>query len=128
MTDPISDMLTRIRNAHAALLPTVSIPHSKIKENIANILKKEGYINDVSVDGKAVKTIQIKLKYNGRKPVIEGLRRISTPGLRNYVGSTEIPRVRGGLGISIISTSQGVMSGQDARKKNAGGELLCYVW
>jgi len=128
MTDPISDMLTRIRNAHGALLPTVEIPHSKIKESIAGILKKEGYISDVSVEGKPLKTIKLKLKYNGRKGVIEGLRRISTPGLRNYVGSTEIPRVHAGLGISIISTSQGVMSGQEARKKNVGGELLCYVW
>ena len=128
MTDPISDMLARIRNAHAALLPIVEIPHSKIKENIAGILKREGYINEFAVDGKTAKTIKIKLKYNGRKGVIEGLRRISTPGLRHYVGATEIPRVRGGLGISIVSTSQGVMTGQDARKKNVGGELLCYVW
>jgi len=128
MTDPISDMLTRIRNAHGALLPTVEIPHSKIKESIAGILKKEGYISEVSVEGKPLKTIKLKLKYVGRKGVIEGLRRISTPGLRNYVGSTEIPRVHAGLGISIISTSQGVMSGQEARKKNVGGELLCYVW
>jgi small subunit ribosomal protein S8 len=128
MTDPISDMLTRIRNAHTALLPAVEIPHSKIKENIAGILKKEGYVNEVAVEGKPRKTIKIKLKYTGRKPVIEGLRRISTPGLRNYVGSTDIPRVHNGLGISILSTSQGVMSGQDARKKNVGGELLCYVW
>ena len=128
MTDPISDMLARIRNAHTALLPTVEIPHSKIKENIAGILKKEGYINEYAVEGKAPKAIKIKLKYNGRKGVIEGLRRISTPGLRNYVGATEIPRVRNGLGISILSTSQGVMSGQEARKKNVGGELLCYVW
>lgn len=128
MTDPISDMLTRIRNAHAALLPTVEIPHSKIKESIAGILKKEGFVSEVAVEGKPKKMIKIKLKYNGKKGVIEGLRRISTPGLRNYVGSTEIPRVRNGLGISIISTSQGVMSGQEAKKKNVGGELLCHVW
>ena len=128
MTDPISDMLTRIRNAHAALLPNVEIPHSKIKESIAGILKKEGFVNDVAVEGKPKKMIKIKLKYNGRKGVIEGLRRISTPGLRNYVGSTGIPRVRNGLGISIISTSQGVMSGQEAKRKNVGGELLCHVW
>jgi small subunit ribosomal protein S8 len=128
MTDPISDMLTRIRNAHAALLPTVEIPHSKIKESIAGILKKEGFVSEVAVEGKPKKLIKIKLKYTGKKGVIEGIRRISTPGLRNYVGSTEIPRVHNGLGISIISTSQGVMSGQDARKKNVGGELLCYVW
>lgn len=128
MTDPISDMLTRIRNAHSALLPTIDVPHSKIKENIATILKKEGYIHEYSVEGKTPKTLKLKLKYSGKKGVIDGLRRISTPGLRRYVGATEIPRVRGGLGISIISTSQGVMSGQEARKKNVGGELVCYVW
>ena len=128
MTDPISDMLARIRNAHAALLPTVEIPYSKIKENIAGILKKEGYITEFAVEGKAPKTIKIKLKYSGKKGVIEGLRRISTPGLRHYVGATEMPRVRGGLGVAIVSTSQGVMTGHEARKKNVGGELLCYVW
>ena len=131
MTDPISDMLTRIRNAHAALLPTVDVPYSKIKENIAGILKKEGYIHELSVEGKtpkAPRTLKLKLKYSGKKGVIEGLRRISTPGLRNYVGATDIPRVHGGLGIAIVSTSQGVMSGHEARKKNVGGELVCYVW
>ena len=128
MTDPISDMLTRIRNAHMALLPTVELPHSRIKTDIAHILKKEGYISEVTVEGKAVKTLKLKLKYSGKKGVIDGIRRISTPGLRRYVGATEIPRVRGGLGIAIVSTPQGVMSGQDARKKNVGGELVCYVW
>ena len=128
MTDPISDMLARIRNAHMALLPTVELPHSRIKTDIAQILKKEGYISEVTVEGKAVKTLKLKLKYSGKKGTIDGLRRISTPGLRRYVSATEIPRVRGGLGIAIVSTSQGVMSGQDARKKNVGGELVCYVW
>jgi small subunit ribosomal protein S8 len=128
MTDPISDMLTRIRNAYAAQLPAVEIPHSKIKESIAAILKKEGYVSELAVEGKVPKTLKLKLKYTGRKGVIEGLRRISTPGLRRYVASTEIPRVHNGLGISILSTSQGVMSGQEARKKNVGGELVCYVW
>ncbi len=128
MTDPISDMLTRIRNAHAALLPAVEVPHSRIKESIAAILKQEGYVNDVAVEGKVPKTIKIKLKYSGRRAVIEGLRRISTPGLRRYVGAGEIPRVRGGLGVAIVSTSRGVMSGHEARKQNVGGELLCYVW
>jgi small subunit ribosomal protein S8 len=128
MTDPISDMLARIRNAHAALLPTVDLPHSRIKTDIAQILKKEGYISDVAVEGKAVKTLKLKLKYSGKKGVIDGLRRISTPGLRRYVGATEIPRVRGGLGIAIVSTPQGVMSCHEARKKNVGGELVCYVW
>src|SRR3954462_2545373 len=127
MTDPIADMLTRIRNAHSALLPTVEMPHSKLKESIAHILKKEGYVMDVAVEG-APKTIKLKLKYEGRKGVIEGLRRVSTPGLRRYVGATKIPRVRGGLGTVIVSTSQGVMTGVQARKNNLGGELLCYVW
>ena len=128
MTDPISDMLTRIRNAHGALLPALELPHSKLKESIAGILKKEGYIADFSVEGTIPKTIKLKLKYQGKKGVIEGLRRVSKPGLRNYVGATEIPRVRGGLGTAIVSTSQGLMSGQQARKNNLGGELLCYVW
>jgi len=128
MTDPISDMLTRIRNAHSALLPAVELPHSKLKESIAGILKREGYIAEVSVDGKAIKKLKLKLKYQGKKGVIEGLLRVSSPGLRRYVGSTEIPRVRGGLGTAILSTSQGVMSGTQARKNKLGGELLCYIW
>ena len=129
MIDPISDMLTRIRNGGRALLPAVEMPHSKIKESIANILKKEGYVADVVVDGKgAKKTIKLKLKYEGKKTVIEGLKRISSPGLRRYVGSTEIPRVRGGLGVAVVSTSEGLMTGTQAKKKNIGGELLCYIW
>ena len=128
MTDPISDMLTRIRNAHRALLPTIELPHSKMKESIADILRKEGYIAEVSVAGKGLKTLKLKLKYQEKKSVIEGIKRVSSPGLRRYVGSTEIPRVRGGLGVAIVSTSQGVMSGTQARKSKLGGELLCYVW
>lgn len=128
MTDPISDMLTRIRNAHRALLPTVEIPHSKLKESIANILKKEGYILDVSSEGSTIKKLKLKLKYEGKRGIIEGLRRVSSPGLRRYVGATDIPRVRGGLGTAIVSTSQGVMTGVQARRSNLGGELLCYVW
>ena len=128
MNDPISDMLTRIRNASRALLPTVDVPHSKMKESIAVILKREGYIVDFGVEGKPLRLLKIKLKYNGRKSVIEGLRRVSTPGLRRYVGATDIPRVRGGLGVSVVSTSEGVMSGAQARKKNLGGELLCNIW
>ena len=129
MNDPISDMLTRIRNAHRALLPAVEVPHSKMKESIVNILKKEGYVADVAVEGGApLKKIKLKLKYEGRKGVIEGLRRVSSPGLRRYVGATDIPRVRGGLGTAILSTSQGLMTGVQARKSNIGGELLCYIW
>jgi small subunit ribosomal protein S8 len=129
MTDSISDMLTRIRNAGRVQLPAVELPHSKMKESIAHILKKEGYVSEVAVEGtKAVKKIKVKLKYDGKKSVIEGLRRVSTPGLRRYVSATEIPRVRGGLGISVVSTPKGVMTGTQARKSNLGGELLCYIW
>lgn len=128
MVDPIADMLTRIRNAGRALLPTVQIPHSRMKESIAGILKLEGYVAEVNVEGKVPKTIKIKLKYEGKKTVIEGLKRVSTPGLRRYVGATEIPRVRGGLGVAVVSTSEGIMTGTQARKKNLGGELVCYVW
>jgi small subunit ribosomal protein S8 len=128
MTDPIADMLTRIRNASRALLPGLELPHSKMKEAIAGILKREGYIVDFAVDGKAIKKLKLQLKYQDRKPVIEGLRRMSAPGLRRYCGSTEIPRVRGGLGVAIVSTSQGVMTGSQARKENLGGELLCFIW
>jgi small subunit ribosomal protein S8 len=129
MIDPISDMLTRIRNAGRALLPTVEMPHSRIKESIAHILKQEGYVADVAVEGKAAKkSIKLKLKYEGKKSVIEGLKRISSPGLRRYVGSMEIPRVLGGLGVAVLSTSEGLMTGMQAKKKNIGGELLCYIW
>jgi small subunit ribosomal protein S8 len=128
MNDPISDMLTRIRNANRALLPSVDVPHSRMKESIAGILKREGYINDFAVEGQLPRVIKLRLKYQGKKSVIEGLRRISTPGLRRYVGSTDIPRVRGGLGVAVLSTSEGIMTGNQARKKNLGGELVCYVW
>jgi small subunit ribosomal protein S8 len=128
MSDPISDMLTRLRNAGAAQLPVVKLPHSRIKENAAKILQSEGYVSDVSVAGEPKKEITIKLKFNGKKSVIEGLKRVSRPGLRRYVGSTEIPRVRGGLGVAVLSTSEGIMTDAQARKKNLGGELLFYVW
>lgn len=128
MIDPIADMLTRIRNASRALLPTVAIPHSKLKESLANILKQEGYVAEVAVDATFPKTIKVRLKYEGKKSVVEGLKRVSKPGLRKYVGATEIPRVLGGLGVAVVSTSEGIMTGQQCRKKNIGGELLCYVW
>ena len=128
MNDPISDMLTRIRNANRALLPNVQLPHSRVKESIAGILKREGYITDFSVEGKMPKTIKLKLKYQGKKSIIEGLRRVSTPGLRRYVGATEIPRVRGGLGVAVLSTSEGLVTDVQARKRNLGGELICYIW
>ena len=128
MNDPISDMLARIRNANRALLPTVDVPHSRLKESVVVILKREGYISDFAVEGKPRKAIKVKLKYQGKKGIIEGLRRVSTPGLRRYCGAKEIPRVLGGLGVAVVSTSEGVMTGAQARKKNIGGELLCYVW
>lgn len=128
MTDPISDMLVRIRNATQALLPNVELSHSKIKESIAQILKREGYLADYSVEGKTIKKLRLKLKYQGRKGIIAGLRRVSTPGLRRYVGATEIPRVLGGMGTVVMSTPRGVMTGVEARKQNLGGEVLCFVW
>lgn len=121
-------MLTRIRNAQRAELPNIELPHSKLKENIASILKREGYITEIGVEGNTMKKLRLRLKYEGRKGVIEGVRRVSRPGLRRYVGADEIPRVRGGLGTAIVSTSEGVMTGVQARKKNLGGELLCFVW
>ncbi len=128
MNDPIADMLTRIRNASQALLPAVEVPHSKIKESIAGILKREGYIADFTVEGKIPRMIKVKLKYQGKKCIIEGLQRVSSPGLRRYVGATEIPRVRGGLGVAVVSTSEGLLTDLQARKRKIGGELLCYVW
>lgn len=128
MHDPISDLLSRIRNAGLARHARVNIPHSKLKESVAHILKREGYIADVAVEGGPIKSLVLSLKYDQRKPVITGLRQISTPGLRRYVRSTEIPRVLGGMGVAIVSTSRGVMSGTEAKLQNLGGELVCYVW
>ena len=128
MSDPISDMLTRIRNGGRALLPVIILPHSRVKEGVANILKSEGYVSDVAVEGDKKKQIKIRLKYEGKKSVIEGLKRVSKPGLRKYVGATEIPRVRGGLGVAIVSTSEGLLTDAQARRKNLGGELLCHIW
>ncbi len=124
-TDPIADMLTRIRNAHLALHKEVSVPRSKMKEAIAGILKQEGYVEDVSVDEK---NVVIALKYNRGKAAISGLKRISKPGRRVYVGSSKIPRVQNGLGVCILSTSGGLMDGLTAHEKKVGGELLCEIW
>jgi small subunit ribosomal protein S8 len=123
MSDPISDMLTRIRNASRAMLPHVNLPHSRMKESVARVLQREGYVADIVVEGKPFKTIKIKMKYTGRKCVIEGLRRVSSGGLRRYIGAQDVPRVLGGMGVSILSTSEGIMTGTQARKKNVGGEL-----
>jgi small subunit ribosomal protein S8 len=128
MSDPISNMLTSIRNAGLARLPHTTVPHSKLKESIARVLLREGYVAEVVVEGKPFKAIKIKLKYTGRKAVIEGLRRISSPGLRRYMGAQDVPRVLAGMGVSILSTSEGIMTGTQARQKNVGGELLCEVW
>jgi small subunit ribosomal protein S8 len=130
VSDPIADMLTRIRNSVMVHQDSVLIPASKTKMAIAKVLKEDGFITDFEVlKGKPNRMIKIKLKYSGKnQPVLGRLERVSKPGLRVYVGRTEIPRVAGGLGIAIISTSKGVMTGQQAWKQGTGGELLCYVW
>lgn len=128
MTDPISDFLSRIRNGSKALLPTVEAPHSRIKESIARILVREGYLAGCTVEGAPTKKLKLRLKYNGRKGVIAGLRRVSRPGLRQYARVATMPRVLGGLGVAIVSTPEGVMTSAEARRKNLGGEVLCYVW
>jgi small subunit ribosomal protein S8 len=129
VTDPIADMLTRIRNAIMARHDSVLIPASRIKLSIAKILKDEGFIADYTVlKGKPQRMIKIFLKYVDGQPSLAGLERVSKPGLRLYVGRREIPRVYGGLGVAILSTSKGIMTGQEAWRKNLGGELLCYIW
>ena len=129
VTDPIADMLTRIRNANAMRYKEVEIPSSKVKVEIANILKEEGFINDYKIKKNNVQdVIVLNLKYNNKERVITGLKRISKPGLRVYAKSNEIPRVLNGLGIAIISTSQGIMTGKDAKAANLGGEVLAYIW
>jgi small subunit ribosomal protein S8 len=129
MTDPVADMLTRIRNANIVRGKIVEIPSSKIKQELARVLKEEGYIEDYELvdDGKQG-SIRVHLKYMGKDRVITGLKRISRPGLRVYAGKDEIPRVLGGLGIAVLSTSQGIMTDKKARATGIGGEVLCYVW
>lgn len=129
MTDPISDMLTRIRNAYTVRHLDVKIPHSKLKEDLAQLLQQSGYINSFSViPGKPRKIISIELKYQGKHPAIDGLVRISKPGRRIYARSHKIPNSLGGQGITILSTNKGLMTDQKARKSNIGGEILCKVW
>lgn len=129
MTDPIADMLTRIRNGLQARHESVAMPASKEKVEIAKILKNEGFITDYSVDGEGMKTITITLKYGPNKEkVINGLKRISKPGLRVYAGKENLPRVLGGLGVAILSTNQGVITDKEARKLQVGGEVLAFVW
>lgn len=128
MTDPISDMLTRIRNAQMVQKRTVDIPASRAKVGIAEVLKEEGYIIDWRVrENGAHRTLEIELKYYQGEPVIERLQRVSRPGLRTYRGSQDLPQVMGGLGTTIVSTSRGIMTGQRARKEGHGGEVLCIV-
>lgn len=130
MTDPVADMLTRLRNANSAFHDTVSMPHSKLKAHIADILKSEGYIADWSVgDARVGKTLTLSLKFGpNRERSIAGIKRVSKPGLRVYAKSTEIPTVLGGLGVAILSTSSGLLTDRQAEKKGVGGEVLAYVW
>ena len=132
MTDPIADMLTRIRNANIAMHDDVRMPSSKVKEALAAILQKEGFIEGFSVDenpGKPGKVLVIAMKYSPeRARTISGIRRVSKPGLRVYSKATEVPRVLGGLGTAVLSTSQGLLSDREARKRRVGGEVLCFVW
>ena len=128
MTDPIADMLTRIRNGQKARMVSVTMPSSKTKEAVANVLKEEGYISDFSAAGEgANKTLTVELKYFEGVPVIERIQRASRPGLRVYRGKEDLPKVLGGLGVAIVSTSAGVMSDRQAREKGIGGEVLCIV-
>ncbi len=129
-TDPIADMLTRIRNANVVSHPTVEMPSSKLKVALAKLLKEEGYITDYSekVEGN-FKTLSIELKYDeANKPVITNLKRVSKPGLRNYCKAKNLPQVFGGMGIAVVSTSKGLLTDRKARKENLGGEILCYVY
>ena len=129
LSDPIADFLTRLRNASQARLSQTTAPYSKIKAEIARILKQEGYISDyeIATTGKFPE-IKITNKVINRVPAITGLKRVSRPGLRRYVGSGEIPRVLGGMGVAILSTPKGILSGRDAKRQNVGGELLAYIW
>ena len=130
VNDPIADFLTRIRNGLHADHEVVDIPHSKFKTELARILREQGYIEDYSTEPARVgQTLRVRLKYTeDRKPVIQGLKRVSTPGRRHYVNAGEVPKVQGGMGTVIVSTSSGVMTGHDARRQGVGGELVAYVW
>ena len=132
MTDPIADMLTRIRNANAAMFDSVKMPSSKLKVNLAKVLEREGFITGFKVskvEGKPGDTLEIDLKYSAdRKKTIAGIKRVSTPGLRIYKKSDQMPKVLGGVGVAVVSTSHGLMTDREARKAKLGGEVLCYVW
>jgi small subunit ribosomal protein S8 len=132
MTDPIADMLTRIRNANIAMHDVVRMPSSKLKEALAGVLEREGYIEGFAVEeepDRPGRTLQVRMKYSPeRARTISGIRRVSKPGLRVYSKSNEVPRVLGGLGVAVLSTSQGLLSDREARKRRVGGEVLCFVW
>jgi len=128
MSDPIADMLTRIRNGLSAGKAEVIMPASKMKQAVAKVLKDEGYIEDLAVEGDSKPQLKVKLKYYQGKPVIETIKRVSRPGLRQYKGRDDLPKVSGGLGVAIVSTPQGVMSDRAARKAGVGGEVICYVF
>ncbi|HEY2774915.1 MAG TPA: 30S ribosomal protein S8 [Candidatus Binatia bacterium] len=130
MTDPIADLLTRIRNACRGRRDQVALPHSRVKEAIARLLCDEGFLREVEVSGEQTrKSLVLHIRYSdGGEPVLTGIRRISRPGLRRYSSSEEAPRVRGGLGISILSTPVGLLSDREARRRNVGGEVICEVW
>jgi small subunit ribosomal protein S8 len=126
LTDPIADMLTRLRNANLALHDTVTMPTSKMKRSVAQVLQDEGYIAGFEVDGR---DLTVRLKYDkDRRRVLSGIRRMSKPGRRVYLASDDVPRVLGGMGIAVVSTSQGLLTGQEARRRGVGGELICTVW
>ena len=126
--DPIADLLTRLRNSTSVRKAELLVPYSRMKADISAILKKEGYITDFEVKSEGKPQLRIVNKFAGKTPAITGLKRVSRPGLRRYVGAEDIPRVLGGMGISIISTPRGVLSGREARRQKVGGELLAYVW
>jgi small subunit ribosomal protein S8 len=132
MTDPVADMLTRIRNANIAMHDDTSMPSSKLKLNLATLLEKEGYIEGFSVadaEGRPGQTLTVTMKYSPeRARVISGIKRVSKPGLRVYSKADKVPRVLGGLGVAVLSTSQGLLTDREARKRRVGGEILCYVW
>jgi small subunit ribosomal protein S8 len=128
LSDPIADYLTRLRNAARANRQDVTVPHSRMKEEITRILKQEGFISGYEVDRTSRPRIKVSLKFINRTPALTGLKRVSRPGLRKYVGSEDVPRVLGGMGISILSTSRGIMTGREAKREHVGGELLAVVW
>jgi small subunit ribosomal protein S8 len=128
LSDPIADYLTRLRNAARANRQDVTVPHSRMKEEISRILKQEGFISGYEVERTGRPQIKVSLKFINRTPALTGLKRVSRPGLRKYVGSEDVPRVLGGMGISILSTSRGIMTGREAKREHVGGELLAVVW